>query len=251
MSAEARDIQTVMWKEWKELVASTGLKRGGYRLLLIVAILVVLEPLQSSAHWFDSPLPILFDGLYLPFALLTSLAASAFAGERERHTLETLIATRLSDRAILLGKIIALTLCGWTLSLVASLAQIGVVAVASAARHTQTRAFYSAPVIVGILVLSPLFSLLITGVGSALSLRAVSVQQAQQMLTVAFLTLAIVPVVAVQLIPAQTRAQIVRWFVQFGPMTALIVIALVVALIDGVIVATTLARFRRARLVVG
>lgn len=251
MSAEARDIQTVMWKEWREMLASTGLQRGGYRLLLIVAILVVLEPLQSSAHWFTSPLPILFDGLYLPFALLTSLAASAFAGERERHTLETLLASRLSDRAILLGKIITLALCGWVLSLVASVAQVGVVHLAAAARHTQTHAFYSEPVATGILALSALFSLLITGVGSALSLRAVSVQQAQQMLTVAFLALAIVPVVAIQLIPAQTRNQLLRWFAQIGPQTALIVVALTLAVIDGAIVAATQARFRRARLVAG
>lgn len=251
MYAEARDIQTVMWKEWKELVASTGLKRSGYRLVLIVAILVVLEPLQSSSHWFDTPLPILFDGLYLPFALLTSVSASAFAGERERHTLETLLASRLPDRAILLGKTITLTLCGWALSLVASVAQVGVVYLAARSRHVTTHAFYSAPVAVGILVLSLLFSLLITGVGGALSLRAVSVQQAQQMLTVAFLTLAILPVIAVQAIPAQARAQIVHWFTQIGPTTALTLAAVALAVIDGAIVATTLARFRRARLVMG
>jgi ABC-2 type transport system permease protein len=37
----------------------------------------------------------------------------AIAGERERHTLETLLASRISDRAILLGKVIVTTGYAW------------------------------------------------------------------------------------------------------------------------------------------
>ena len=35
------------------------------------------------------------------------MIADGIPGERERHTLETLLASRLSDRSILLGKVMA------------------------------------------------------------------------------------------------------------------------------------------------
>jgi ABC-type Na+ efflux pump permease subunit len=43
------------------------------------------------------------------------MITDSIAGERERQTLETLLASRLPDRAILLGKVAAITLLGWLL----------------------------------------------------------------------------------------------------------------------------------------
>ena len=45
------------------------------------------------------------------------MIADSFAGERERHTLETLLASRLSDRAILFGKIAACIAYGWLMAM--------------------------------------------------------------------------------------------------------------------------------------
>jgi len=104
MNDELRDIGTIMWKEWREIFAGSGIQQGwrGLRLVLLVGIISILLPLRQGASWVDSPLPIFFDAFYIPFALLITTAANAFAGERERHTLETLLASRLSDKAILL-----------------------------------------------------------------------------------------------------------------------------------------------------
>jgi len=44
---------------------------------------------------------------WVPLFLVMGVIAYSFAGDRERHTLETLLASRLSNRAILLGKIAA------------------------------------------------------------------------------------------------------------------------------------------------
>jgi len=57
------------------------------------------------------PLPRSFtyrpEVIVFPAMLAGSLAADAFAGERERRTLETLLATPISDRSLVVDKTIA------------------------------------------------------------------------------------------------------------------------------------------------
>lgn len=55
------------------------------------------------------------------------LVADAFAGERERHTLETLLATAFPDTSILLGKIAASVLYAWGIAFACSL--LGVITI--------------------------------------------------------------------------------------------------------------------------
>jgi ABC-2 type transport system permease protein len=45
------------------------------------------------------------------------LISDAIAGERERHTLETLLASRISDQAILLGKVLVTVGYNWGMTL--------------------------------------------------------------------------------------------------------------------------------------
>ncbi|MGZ3674289.1 MAG: ABC transporter permease, partial [Ktedonobacterales bacterium] len=105
------DTWTVMWKEWREYFAGasagggSGRGRGVIGVLIIVAIVSILVPLQLGRAFVTSGAPIIVDGLYLPFTILLNVVADTFAGERERHTLETLLASRLSDRAVLFGKV--------------------------------------------------------------------------------------------------------------------------------------------------
>lgn len=56
----------------------------------------------------------------LPLVLSAIMIAESLAGERERRTLETLLASRLSERAILLRKMSAAVLLGWMLLLAAA-----------------------------------------------------------------------------------------------------------------------------------
>jgi len=81
-----------------------------------LAILGIYLPWQNGPEWARTPLlPAALS--WLPLLLVGALVADSFAGERERKTLETLLASRLSDRAILLGKIAALVSYGWGLAL--------------------------------------------------------------------------------------------------------------------------------------
>src|SRR5688500_2470033 len=106
------DILTVAWKEWLEFRDQLlRLKRGGLSALIVVLLLGIITPLQMGPLWNKSALMLAYWPL-LSSGMVSTLIADAFAGERERHTLETLLASRLSDTSILLGKVLAAILYG-------------------------------------------------------------------------------------------------------------------------------------------
>ena len=105
-----------MWKEWKDLLGS-GERSDLLRPVLIVAIMGIILPLSFRQRWIDlDPAPILIT-LYVPSLLIITFIGDAIAGERERHTLETLLASRISDRAILLGKVLVTVGFGWGMTI--------------------------------------------------------------------------------------------------------------------------------------
>jgi len=107
------DVLTVAWKEAKEFGRPGWHLKGG-RLSMIIMFVVfgVFLPLQSGDRWVTSPVTMLY-WAWVPLMLVTGFIADSFAGERERHTLETLLASRLPDRAILFGKVAAAVAYGW------------------------------------------------------------------------------------------------------------------------------------------
>ena len=71
--------------------------RGGrFSLVILVGVFGVFLPLQSGAEWVQSPATVFYWG-WVPLMLVGGAVADSFAGERERHTLETLLASRLPD----------------------------------------------------------------------------------------------------------------------------------------------------------
>ena len=96
------DAWAIIWKEWREMLGQRGL-RGKSGLLLTIGVFGIALPLQAGRAWIESPV-LLVTWSWVPMFLVSTVIADAFAGERERHTLETLLATRLSDRTILFGK---------------------------------------------------------------------------------------------------------------------------------------------------
>ncbi len=101
------DILTILQKELKELLFQRGQGRNtSVRLLIFVGVFGVLLPLQNGSEGLQSPASLAL-WAWIPYLLVSGVTADTFAGERERHTLETLLASRLSDRAILFGKLAA------------------------------------------------------------------------------------------------------------------------------------------------
>ena len=100
------DILTVASKELREILTFGGdaRGRGKFSLLILVGVFGVFFPLQSGREWVTSSLSIMVWG-WMPFLWVSGIVSDLFAGERERHTLEALLATRLSDQAILYWEI--------------------------------------------------------------------------------------------------------------------------------------------------
>ncbi len=102
-----RDLFTVLWKEWIEIVHMRGSARSTVVMMMVPLLLLgIFFPLQFGRRWTESPVSLLMWG-WIPLLLASAVVADSFAGERERHTLETLLASRLSDRSILFGKLLA------------------------------------------------------------------------------------------------------------------------------------------------
>ena len=85
-------------------------------MLLSPLALAIYLPLQARDAWVNGPIPLV-PATLMPVMLVGLTIADSFAGERERHTLPTLLASRLSDRAILIGKIVPSAGLGWAASL--------------------------------------------------------------------------------------------------------------------------------------
>ena len=102
------DVAVVVWKEWRELLRMSGTRRAAVlRHIFSVGVIGVIWPWQFGLPFVHSPLAVVLASI-TALMYIAGAAPDAFAGERERHTLETLLASRLPDKAILLGKIVAL-----------------------------------------------------------------------------------------------------------------------------------------------
>ncbi|MDI7275858.1 MAG: ABC transporter permease subunit [Anaerolineae bacterium] len=240
------DVWTIMWKEWKEvLLQRGGMRRGWLNLIILVGIFGVFLPLQTGLAWLTSPV-VLGSWAWVPIMLVVNVIADSFAGERERHTLETLLATRLPDSAILLGKMLAAIGYAWGVTLAGLV--LGAITVNVA--HWQGRlVMYPPHVIAGGVGISLLTAGLAAGAGVLVSLRASTVRQAQQTLGMATLCLVWLPILAINLLPKSWQATIAQGLSTTDSTRALAVAMLVLVAVDVALVAAARTRFRRARLI--
>jgi ABC-2 type transport system permease protein len=106
------DVFTMIWKERKSMFRARG-RRSQTILTVIMPILIAIYlPWQEGQAWFHNAMSFV-PVILIPFILVGITIPDSFAGERERHTLGTLLASRLSDRSILIGKIAASVLFAW------------------------------------------------------------------------------------------------------------------------------------------
>ena len=89
--------------------------------MVVVIIFGIFAPLIAGRLWLDYPI-VQWLWSWLPLAMSAGMVADTFAGERERDTLEALLASRLPDRAIVLGKVAAVAVYGWAITLICWLA---------------------------------------------------------------------------------------------------------------------------------
>jgi ABC-2 type transport system permease protein len=240
------DVLTVARKELKEhLFTGTGLRGGRFGLLLMLVVFGVLLPSQNGVEWLRSPAPMLVWS-WVPLFLVAGVVADSFAGERERHTLETLLASRLADEAILLGKVTSSVAYAWGFTLVtAALSAISVNAFDWQGRVV----LFPRSILAGL----ALFSLLTAGgmaaAGVLVSLRAPTVRQAAQTLSAGVMVLLFVPIFGIRALPAGTRAAGAAWLATLNVPASVAGAAALLVLLDALLLAACFARFKRARLI--
>ncbi|MBU2597807.1 MAG: hypothetical protein KKC53_01305 [Actinobacteria bacterium] len=81
-----RDIKTIIWKEWKEvLLQQSGFQRGTGRFklgsgilsfLILLGVLGVLMPLQMGRKWVELPFSLI-EYAFIPFVLVLAVVADS------------------------------------------------------------------------------------------------------------------------------------------------------------------------------
>ena len=239
------DITTVMTKEWREFFVSGGSRRTGLVFLLIVlAIFGLYLPYRAGPVLISSPWIVVLYAFVLPVLLMSNIIADAIAGERERHTLETLLASRLSDRAIILGKLGAAV--GYSVALAVITALVGMVA--ANLQGGGSFQFYSFGVFASIVAFALLLSFLYASFGVLVSLRANTVRQAQLTMGVSMLVIYLLPILVYGTLSDTTRQRFLDW-ISTANWATVAYIAAALILIDLIAITVVILRFQRSRLI--
>jgi ABC-2 type transport system permease protein len=232
------DILTMLWKESKDVLFQGGW-RSLIRPLIVVGIMGIYLPLQLGPQWVDlTPLAMLLL-LWIPFFVIISFIGDVIAGERERHTLETLLASRMPDRAILLGKVVATVLYAWGLGVLSLL--LGLVLV-DLFRTQGNWMLYPLDLFVYALVLSLLVGVLGASAGVLISLKVSTVRQAQQILSIGTIVFVFGIIFVVQAVPANVVSSLS--YSQF-----LLIVMAFIAVLDAILLGLSLVSFQRSRLI--
>lgn len=238
------DAMAIVWKEWREQFGGRGL-RGKTGILLTVVVFGVVMPLQLGRAWTESP-ALLLVWSWVPMFMVSTVIADAVAGERERHTLETLLASPLSDRAIVFGKMAAAV--GYAGGVTLASVVLSAITVAIA-RGRPASVLSSLPVTAVILGFGLAAAVLVAAIGTLISLRAATVRQATQLLNGAIMAVVLGPVVLLRALPPSIKASLAANPAWLATLPIVALFALVA--LDAGAVALLVARFQRSRLVAG
>lgn len=240
------DILTVARKEVREIVGGGGGRKSLIRELFFVFLFGVFFPLSQSDAWRSGAVPTVFVFM-IPLFLAGPYVADTFAGERERKTLETLLATRLPDSSIYLGKILAVCTYAWVVTqliLLASLAALNV-----AGGHF----LYPSAVWVGALAGSYASALLIAGIGTFISLRSETVRAAHQAMMLPLFVLIFGGSFGLgalwRALPPSTQVSLMKWASGVSALEGILGVVVLLLLIDVFLLRLGVRRFRRSKLI--
>jgi ABC-2 type transport system permease protein len=239
------DTLTILRKEWLEFRDQLlRLRRGGISLIVIVLLLGVFTPLQFGTDWLRSWV-VMFYFPTLASSMASALIVDAIAGERERQTLESLLASRLPDSAILFGKMLAALSYGCAFVAVNALVACLTLNIA---HPDQAPLFFEARFGTLLAILTVAACLAQAGVGVFISLRSKTVRQAQQTFGVIMLVLLLTPALLFQVLPTERRYSIITTVRGWGIDRMALLAALVLGSIGITAAMLAWARFRRGKL---
>lgn len=233
------DLGTMIWKEWKDFLWSGG-RSDLLRPLLNIAVLGIILPLSFGQGWINLTTAPVMIVILTPFMFVILIISDAIAGERERHTLETLLASRISDRAILLSKVIVTVGYNWVMTLFCLL--LGAVVFNLSQGLGQFEFYNPISLFAVVLILCFLTTLLAASGGVLISLKSVTVRQASQTMLLSMIILGLAITAFVNLLPPGLIASLTT------PQMVLIIM-LVLGVLDVILLAAALLSFQRSRLI--
>jgi ABC-2 type transport system permease protein len=211
---------------------------------LIVLLMLGSHAAPDGPLWLTSPLMLAYWPL-LSSGMVSTLIADAFAGERERHTLETLLASRLSDTSILFGKVLAAILYGLIFTSANILVGVITLTIAHAGDGIQAP---PAEHVGYMLVLVTLACSTLAGIGVFISLRAATVRQAQQTLGIIMMVLFIGPVLFIQFLDSEGRLSLAARLTTMGTPRLVAWASGVLLAASVILIVMAMARFKRGKL---
>jgi len=240
------DFKTIVWKELRESILQYGsVKKWILNMSLIVVTIGVFLPLQFGTMLVESIVILLW--VWMPMFLVLNIISDSIAGERERHTLETLLASRLSDEAILLGKMVVPIFQAWVMVQISALfALITINITANEGRLI----IYPLPVVIGIIIIPVMVGLLLAEIGVLASVHATTVRQAYQRMIIPFLAMFIIPSILMSILPKHILSQLYsREFAENQMGGVLLVLFIMLIILDVLLMMFIFKRFHRSQLV--
>lgn len=238
------EILIVARKEFIETLTNPKSRRQTLITLVVtVAIVDVAPAFLIQRYWPNVGIAFalaLFSLVITP--MMTT--ADSIAGERERHTLETLLATRLSDTAIVLGKILALV----TISVGSALLMLfQAIIVLSAIFGNWGAVPLLLAAILGVTLVGVVASVFLCSIGVLVSMRAQTVQGAQQALAFTMMPLFMLPGLAMPLLGTERVLALLDSSPQLPPLFLIGLVALAILGLDVMLLALVARAFRRPR----
>lgn len=200
-----QDIRAVLWKEWRELMRQPGgWTVSGWRSNLVAMVAMGVWfgiGYKPISFWSVGAGYVAVGGVIM---VLLQMGPDSVAGERERHTLGTLLSTNVAGRALYLGKAGAATCYGYGIGLVLLAATLA----ASTIRRGEPAPLLLQPLELAAALVAGLPVIVLAAlVGVCVSARAATVRQAQQTAMAAVFILFLAPsllmVLLVALIPRE------------------------------------------------
>jgi len=236
-----------MWKENKSLLRYSDNRWKGIAILVTpIALFGILIPIQFREEWLTSgwSLGVAF---FTPLMLIASTIAESFSGERERHTLETLLASRLPDRAILIGKLLTSMLFGWGMTLLLLLVSLLVVNLLDGKDGFQN---YQSHILWLDILASVLMAGFVSSLGILISLRSATVQAASQsIMLMLFLPLMLLQAVVFLLPAFLPKATVSTIAEQLNFINIMMVILSVLLVVDIILFFGAISGFHRSKLI--
>ncbi len=240
------DMLTIIQKDLKEILSARGTRKSSLIYLgIVVALIGIFMPLQSGRLWLTEPVLALVWS-WFPIFLMISMVTDSIAGERERNTLETLLASRLSDRAILFGKITAAVIYGWSISVIGNLLAVATVNFQFPEGGFQ---FYALDHFLVLLFLPLAIGILMSSVGVLVSLNAPTARAAYQKLSFVMLGVWFLPMIFMNFAPDSIQLQLSQLLTGVDLLQIVGMGIVFIYVIDFVVIQIAMQKFKRTRLI--